>query len=41
MSLRLVFKMVLPLFLITVASDIWDGVPEQTVFLILWLVSSR
>ena len=39
MSLREVFKMVLPMFLMTVAVDVWDGVPEQTILLIAWLVS--
>jgi hypothetical protein len=37
MSLRQVFKMVLPMVLMTVAFDFWDGVPEQTIFLITGL----
>jgi hypothetical protein len=39
MSLRAMFKITLPIILITLMADIWDGIPEQTVFLILWLVS--
>jgi hypothetical protein len=41
MSLRQVFKMVLPMVLMTVAVDVWDGVPEQTVLFIMWLVGIR
>jgi hypothetical protein len=30
MSLRTVFKMVLPMFVMAVAVDFWDGVTEKT-----------
>jgi hypothetical protein len=36
---RLLIKTALPMVLITLVADIWDGVPEQTIFLIMWLVS--
>jgi DTW domain-containing protein YfiP len=39
MSLRQMLKMLLPMLLITLMADVWDGVPEQTIFLIMWLVS--
>jgi hypothetical protein len=38
MSLRRVFKMVLPMFLMTVAVDFWDGVPEQTLMFLVNLL---
>jgi hypothetical protein len=38
MSLRTVFEMVLPMFLMAVAFDFWDGVPEQTLMLLVNLL---
>jgi hypothetical protein len=38
MSLREVFKMVFPLVVTTLAIDMVDGFPEQTIILVVWLV---
>jgi hypothetical protein len=38
MILKQVFKVTLPMFLMTMVVDVWDGVPEQTLMLLMNLL---